>query len=96
MSVWRELHREEQFASQISAAAGRYAVDPLLVRAVIWRESRFYPQRRGTRHELGLMQLQDASAQEWADAEGVRPFAHEHCLDPGTNIMAGVFFISAN
>jgi soluble lytic murein transglycosylase len=90
---WREERLEKKFLPQISAAARRYGVDPLLVRAVVWRESRFHPEARGTRGEIGLMQIQENSAREWADAEHIQSFAHEACLDPGTNVLAGTFYL---
>ena len=90
---WREERIETRFLPQIGAAARRYGVDPLLIRAVVWRESRFRPQARGTRGEIGLMQIQDNSAREWADAEHIQAFAHEHCFDPGTNVLAGAFYL---
>ncbi len=39
------------------------------------------------------MQLQEEAAQEWADAERIQGFQHEHCLDPITNTMAGAFYL---
>jgi soluble lytic murein transglycosylase len=90
----REEWRERRFAPQIRAAAQRYDVDPLLIRAIIWRESRFQPAARGSKGEVGLMQIQEIAAQEWADAEHIRSFAHEQCLDPGTNLFAATFYLS--
>jgi soluble lytic murein transglycosylase len=83
-----------RFAPQIRAAARRYDVDPLLVRAIAWRESRFHPAARGSKGEVGLMQIQETAAQEWADAERIQAFAHGHCFDPGTNILAATFYLS--
>ena len=82
-----------KFEPQINAAAKRYAVDPLLVKAVIWQETRFHPDRRGRAGEIGLMQLQEAAALDWASAEHVPNFSHEHCFDPGTNVLAGTFYL---
>jgi peptidoglycan lytic transglycosylase len=90
---WREQRRERRYDAQIQAAARRYGVDPMLVKAVVWRESRFKPERRGRKGEVGLMQIQEVTAREWADAEHVRSFAHEYCLDPGTNTLAGTFYL---
>lgn len=84
----------DRFAPEIAAAAKRYEVDPLLIRAVIWRESGFEPGARGGKAELGLMQLQEYAAQEWADAERIATFEHDHCLDPATNILAGTFYLA--
>jgi soluble lytic murein transglycosylase len=91
--VWREWRRERKFAPQIRAAAERYGVDPLLVKAVVWRESRFQPGARGAKGEIGLMQIQEATAREWADAEHIGSFAHEHCFDPTTNTLAATFYL---
>jgi len=84
----------KSFNPQINAAAQRYNVDPLLVRAVIWEETRFHPNRRGKAGEIGLMQIREPAALEWAGAEHVQNFSHEHCFDPGTNTLAGTFYLS--
>ena len=91
--LWREEQREAKFIPQIQAAARRYDVDPLLVKAVVWRESKFRPDVRGRAGEIGLMQIQEIAAQEWADAEHVAGFEHEHCFNPATNTLAGVFYL---
>jgi soluble lytic murein transglycosylase len=94
LSVWRERAREKKFIPQIQTAAVRYGVDPMLVKAIVWRESRFTPDVRGRSGEIGLMQIQEIAAQEWADAEHIARFDHEHCLDPGTNTLAGTFYFA--
>jgi soluble lytic murein transglycosylase len=90
---WWGYRREHSQDRPIRAAALRYGVDPALVKAIVWRESRFQPQVRGRAGELGLMQLQEIAAQEWADAERLRGFVHEHCLDPATNTLAGTWYL---
>ena len=89
-SAWR-LDRSQD--GPIRAAAWRYGVDPALVKAVVWRESRFNPRARGHAHEIGLMQLQEEAAREWVDAERIPGFTHETCLDPGTNTLAGTYYL---
>jgi soluble lytic murein transglycosylase len=91
---WREERRERRFIPQIRAAAKRYGVDPLLVQAVAWRESRFNPEARGAKGEIGLMQIQEIAAQKWADSEHNLAFQHEHCFDPGTNTLAATFYLA--
>lgn len=95
VGVWeRQRARLERSQDDvIRAAAIRYGVDPALVKAVVWRESRFNPAARGTAGEVGLMQLQEIAAQEWADAEQITPFKHEYCLDARTNTLAGTFYL---
>lgn len=87
---WLEHSQDEP----IRAAALRYGVDPALVKAVVWRESRFRPEARGNAGELGLMQLLEDTAFEWAYSEKNTNFAHEHCLDPRTNTLAGTFYLA--
>jgi len=91
--LWWQNRLEKRFLPQLEAAAQRYSVDPLLVRAVAWRESRFKADARGSRGEIGLMQVQEVTAQEWADAEHVLAFEHAACLDPGTNALAGAYYL---
>jgi soluble lytic murein transglycosylase len=88
-----EIQRERRFIPQIRAAASRYGVDPMLGKAVVWRESRFRADTRGGKGELGLMQIQEDAAREWAEAEHVVAFSHEDCLDPATNVLAGTFYL---
>lgn len=78
----------------IKAAAARYSIEPALVKAIVWRESRFNPRVRGAAQEIGLMQIRDEAANEWANAEHVPNFVHEHCFDPGTNTMAGTWYLA--
>jgi len=89
---WKEQIEHSQDAA-IQAAAQRYGVEPALIKAVVWRESKFHEQARGRAGEIGLMQLREAAAQEWADAERVSGFQHEHCLDARTNTLAGTWYL---
>jgi len=92
---WFHANRLERSQDErIREAARSYGLDPALVKAVVWRESRFDPLARGAAGEIGLMQLQAVAAQEWADAERVSRFTHEQCLDARTNLLAGAFYLS--
>ena len=90
---WWQGRLERSQDGPIRAAAQRYGVDPALVKAIVWRESRFNPKARGAAAEIGLMQLREEAARERADAEHIRGFAHEHCFDPMTNTLAGTFYL---
>jgi soluble lytic murein transglycosylase len=90
---WWQGRLEQSQNAAIRVAAKRYAVDKTLIKAVIWRESRFNPAVRGRAKELGLMQLREEAAQEWADAEHLTFFEHEHCLNAGTNVLAGTWYL---
>lgn len=91
--VWR--HRtEHRFDEPIRVAARRYGVPAELIRAVIWQESRFDPDARGSAGELGLMQLMEDAALEWAAASRVAGFVHAQALDPATNTLAGSYYLA--
>lgn len=87
-------HHEDRFDPQIRIAAQRYRLPPSLVKAVVWKESRFDPSVRGRAGEIGLMQVTEVAAQEWADALKLTRYTHEHILDPATNLHAGSFYLS--
>ena len=89
---WYEWRDHSQDAP-ILAAAHRYGVAPALVKAVVWRESRFNPTRRGRAGEFGLMQIREAAGFEWAEAEHITSFVPEHLLDPTTNTLAGSWYL---
>lgn len=90
--VWQ--HRMEyRYDDLITAAGRRYGVNPSLVKAVVWRESRFDPDARGTVGELGLMQVTEDAALEWVSSERIKGFHKDHLLDPRTNTLAGTYYL---
>ena len=54
---WISPARFQQHDALIRAVAAEHRLDPMLVKAVVWQESRFEPQKFGTAGERGLMQL---------------------------------------
>jgi soluble lytic murein transglycosylase len=90
---WWCDRRERSQDVPIRAAAGRYGVEPALIKAVVWRESRFNPRAVGSAKEVGLMQIRLAAAQEWAVAEHVTQFQPEHLFDPRTNTLVGAWYL---
>jgi soluble lytic murein transglycosylase len=87
--TWRENSQD----AQILAAAQRFRVDPALVKAVVWRESRFNPNARGRKGEIGLMQIMKDTADDWAQAERIPLFMHAQLFDPAKNTQAGAWYL---
>jgi len=76
----------------LTAAAGRAAVDPFLVAAVVREESSFYPQARSRVGARGLMQLMPDTGRAVAQARQI-PFPDPEVLDqPVTNLQIGTIF----
>lgn len=90
---WR-FRREHRFDAPIRNAARQYGIPPALVKAVTWHESRFDPDARGSAGELGLMQLMEDAALEWATGQKLEGFDHSWVLDPVTNTLAGSYYLS--
>jgi len=86
--------RYDRYDDLIVQAAERYGVSPSLVKAVIWRESRFQPDMLGKHGERGLMQLTEGAAADWAKAEKIETFQPTDLLDPKTNIDAGTWYLA--
>jgi soluble lytic murein transglycosylase len=83
-----------RFDRLIGAAAGRYGVEPALVKAVVWQESRFRPHAVGRAGEIGLMQIRELAAVEWSTSQGVLGFELDHLFAPATNTLAGTWYLA--
>lgn len=93
-SEWASLGRFRSYDAMIAKVAGRRGIDPLLVKAVVWQESRFHPDKLGAHGERGLMQVTEPAAQDWVEAEGIGTFAPEDLLDAKTNLEAGTWYLA--
>ncbi len=96
MHAWRErsIRVQTQYDALIQPAAARHEVDPLLVRAIVWRESRFQPGVRGLNKERGLMQVTPGVAEEWAERHHTVAPDPDMLFDPGTNIAIGCWYFA--
>ena len=84
------------YSQEISAAAYRHGIDPELVRALIWRESRFDRNSRGSRGERGLMQIMpDGAAASWAKAVKHAPVPASDLCNVTVNLEIGCWYLAA-
>ena len=67
-------------------------VYPPLLKAVIWKESRFDASARGSKGEIGLMQVMPSTAETLVGLGYVDGWSYDasNLLDPTTNIEYGV------
>ncbi len=91
-TVFRE--RFHRYDDLIAETARRHEVDPMVIKAVVWRESQFRPDKRGSEGERGLMQITEAAARDWTKSEKITNFAPEDLFNPKTNIEAGTWLIA--
>ena len=87
------LGRYSEHDRLIADTAKKYGVDPLLVKAVVWRESRFTATKIGASGERGLMQVGEAAAREWAAAHKIEVFVYADLFDAKTNLEAGTWYL---
>lgn len=93
LKEWLAFGRYHHFDAEIEQASQRYGVPPDLIRAVIWRESRFHPRQVGEHGERGLMQITEPAASDWAKAEKIETFVPTDLFDPKVNIEAGTWYL---
>ncbi len=90
---WLSPARFQQYDPLIHAVSTANKLDPMLVKAVVWRESRFDPKKLGGAGERGLMQVSEIAAQDWAQENKIENFRVEELFDPKTNLEAGAWYL---
>lgn len=93
---WENLFVDDSlYAKEIAAAAAKYDLPPLLVRALIKKESRFDPKTRGKAGEVGLMQvLPSGAVADWARVNKVAMPSVEELSDVSLNLEIGCWYLS--
>jgi soluble lytic murein transglycosylase len=92
---WRAHQpKENPYDPVIVAVAREDGVDPYLIRALIWRESKFDPMTLGTAQERGLMQVTPAVGEAWAKANRVPNFQNDDLYNPWVNVRAGTWYLN--
>jgi soluble lytic murein transglycosylase len=86
--------KENAYDPFIASIARNDGVDPFLVRALIWRESKFDPLTHGSADEHGLMQVRPDVGQMWAKANKVEDYKDDDLYDPETNIRVGTWYLN--
>ncbi len=97
---WQEIRNafvdDTQYQQEIARAAGKYRLDPRLVRAVIFRESRFDRYCVGKAGEVGLMQvLPKGAVADWARKMKMPAPSKRELFRPTVNLEIGCFYLAA-
>jgi soluble lytic murein transglycosylase len=93
----RELLERSEYPLRYSAIvrthARNYDLDPALLAAVIYSESRFRPHVRSARGAIGLMQLLPSTAEGIATRTGGTKFVPSDLDDPELNVRYGAWYL---
>lgn len=93
----RWVYRQQRYDQMIRETAARHTAGDdfrFLVKAVIRRESKFDPLARGRAGEIGLMQVTEPAALDWAFGTKREQFDFEQLWDPRLNIEAGSWYLA--
>lgn len=91
---WIRLWYPLPYRRAIVANARSRRLDPALVAAVIYEESRFRPQTTSSVGAIGLMQLLPSTAHGIAERTGGSAFRTSDLYDPGINIRYGTWYLA--
>ncbi|MFA7230487.1 MAG: lytic transglycosylase domain-containing protein [Victivallaceae bacterium] len=93
---WRDwLIDDSKYDEIIASAAKKYGVDGRLIKAVIYRESRFEQNARGRAGEIGLMQIMPGrAAVDWTRYYNTGPLNTGTIFSPVLNIEIGTWYLA--
>ena len=88
------LHNQD-YATEISQAAKKNNIDPLLIKAVIIKESKFDKNCVGKAGEVGLMQIMpNFAAKDWSNKKKLTELTRGQLAIPEINIEVGAWYLA--
>jgi len=90
---WMSWGRFQRYNTMIADAARKNGVDPLLLKALVWRESEFRPHKTGASGERGLMQVSKGAADDWVRAHKAETFQPADLFSPRMNLEIGAWYL---
>lgn len=88
------MFHKNDYENEISASAHLFGVDPILVEALMKRESNLNPNVVSSKGAVGLMQLMPKTAQEISEQLVLPEYDTANLKDPSTNIMFGTYYLA--
>jgi soluble lytic murein transglycosylase len=86
-------HHTSRYDEIIGKTAARNGVDFFLVKSLIYEESWFRAEARGSMGEIGLMQITKAAASDFADQRGFPPLREDRLFEPELNLEIGCWYL---
>jgi soluble lytic murein transglycosylase len=90
---WARLWYPLRYEQIVRTHAANYELDPALLAAVIYQESKFRPSVKSTSGAIGLMQLLPSTAKGIAVHTGGTKFVVSDLYDPEINIRYGAWYL---
>jgi peptidoglycan lytic transglycosylase len=90
---WERLWYPLRYEQIVRGHARHYDLDPALLAAVIYQESKFRPRARSKEGAIGLMQLLPATAEGIAIHTGGTRFQVSDLYDPEINVRYGAWYL---
>jgi soluble lytic murein transglycosylase len=90
---WERLWYPLRYEQIVRGHAHNYSLDPALLAAVIYQESKFKADARSTSGAIGLMQLLPDTAKGIALHTGGSRFRVEDLYDPEINVRYGAWYL---
>lgn len=90
---WQRLWYPLEYEQIVRGHARNYGLDPALLAAVIYQESKFKPNAESTSGAIGLMQLLPDTAKGIALHTGGSGFRVDDLYDPEINVRYGCWYL---
>jgi soluble lytic murein transglycosylase len=90
---WLRFRYPLEYEHIVLGHAENYDLDPALIAAVIYRESRFDPDAVSESGAVGLMQLLPDTAEGIAELTGGSAFRVDDLYEPEVNVRYGSFYL---
>jgi soluble lytic murein transglycosylase len=90
---WERLRYPLEYQAIVRGHARHYDLDPALLAAVIYQESKFHSDSRSKSGAIGLMQLLPDTAQGIAIHTGGTRFRTDDLYDPELNVRYGSWYL---
>ncbi len=94
LQEWLPNSAYRKYDDLIWEMAHKHQVDPRLIKAVVWQESRFREDATGAAGERGLMQVMEPAAADWVQATGIETFQPTDLFDPRVNLDVGTWYLA--
>ncbi len=91
---WARMWHPLRYEQIVIGHAENYDLDPALLAAVIYQESRFDSDSRSSSGAIGLMQLMPETAQGIADRTGGSRYKRSDLYNPEINVRYGAWYLS--